>query len=65
MSEDPDDEYNFEHWGAHIREDFRASPAAGTEAPDFTVTRLDNGDQAQMSDFWAERDVLMEFGSRT
>ena len=46
-------------------ETFPTSFQAGAEAPDFTATLLDTGEQVKLSDYWRERDVLIEFGSYT
>ena len=38
---------------------------AGTAAPDASAILLDTGQSVQLSDYWRERDVLIEFGSYT
>jgi hypothetical protein len=35
------------------------------KAPDASAILLDTGQPAQLSDYWRERDVLIEFGSFT
>ena len=37
----------------------------GTEAPDFEATRLDDGKKVKLSDFTAQSNVVLEFGSLT
>jgi len=44
---------------------FRIILQVGSPAPDFTTTSLDTGQPVQLSDYWQERDVLIEFGSLT
>ena len=44
---------------------FRSVLPVGSGAPDFTATLLDTGHPVHLSDYWNERDVLIEFGSLT
>jgi len=44
---------------------FPSGPRVGSLAPDFTAILLETGQQARLSDYWRERDVLVEFGSVT
>ena len=44
---------------------FRTSLQVGSAAPDFTTTLLETGQPVRMSDYWQERDVLVEFGALT
>ena len=46
-------------------ETFPTSLYAGTTAPDARAILLDSGQAVQLSDYWRERDVLIEFGSYT
>lgn len=45
--------------------DFRTVLPVGTAAPDVTLTLLDTDQPVRLSDYWRERDVLIEFGSLT
>lgn len=38
---------------------------AGTVAPDCAAVLLESGQEVRLSDYWRERDVLIEFGSYT
>ena len=44
---------------------FRTSLQVGSRAPDFTATLLETGQKVRLSDYWQERDLLIEFGSLT
>ncbi len=44
---------------------FPSGPRVGSLAPDFTAILLETGQQVRLSDYWRERDVLVEFGSYT
>ena len=44
---------------------FPSGPRVGSPAPDFTAILLETGQQARLSDYWRERDVVVEFGSFT
>lgn len=45
--------------------DFRAILPVGSMAPDTTLTLLDTEQPVRLSEYWRERDVLIEFGSLT
>jgi len=67
MTEHPNLEpYNYttfeakEDWDA-----FRTILQVGSRAPDFTAILLETGQPIRLSDYWRERDVLIEFGSLT
>ena len=65
--------YNYEYFDRHVAagaddEDeaaFRASFAAGEQAADFALVRLDDGAQVKLSDLWRSKPLVMEFGSFT
>jgi len=44
---------------------FPSGPRVGSPAPDFSAVLLETGQQVRLSDYWRERDVLVEFGSYT
>ena len=44
---------------------FPAGAHVGSLAPDFTAILLDTGQPVRLSDYWRERDVVIEFGSFT
>lgn len=44
---------------------FRTGLAVGSSAPNFTATFLDTRLPVQLSEYWSQRDVLLEFGSLT
>ena len=44
---------------------FRTILQVGSPAPDFTATLLETGQPVHLSDYWQERDLLIEFGSFT
>lgn len=44
---------------------FRTALPVGSIAPDITATLLDTGEPVQLSSFWRERDLVIEFGSLT
>ena len=46
-------------------ENFPLGPRVGSTAPDFPAVLLDTGQVVRLSDYWRERDVLVEFGSFT
>lgn len=59
------DEY-VEHGGE--RQEFAAFAGhlhVGDPAPDFEVTRLDDGQRLRIAELWRRQDVVMEFGSFT
>ena len=48
--------------------DFDSFPSGahvGSLAPDFTAILLDTGQPVRLSDYWRDRDVVIEFGSFT
>ena len=45
--------------------DFRDHMNVGDKAPDFSATLLDTGELVQLSDYWKDQDLLIEFGSLT
>jgi len=65
--------YNYEHFDAHVEvgDDERALGAfanmlhAGERAPDGLVTALEGGARLRLAELWAERGVVLEFGSFT
>ena len=44
---------------------FRTALPVGSPAPDVDVTLADDGAAARLSDFWRDRDLVVEFGSLT
>lgn len=46
-------------------ESFPAKVPVGSVAPDISAVLLETGQTVQLSDYWRERDVLVEFGSYT
>lgn len=46
-------------------ERFQMEPHVGLLAPDFPAILLETGQSVRLSDYWRERDVLVEFGSFT
>ena len=46
-------------------ESFPLGPRIGSLAPDFPAVLLETGEVVRLSDYWRERDVLVEFGSFT
>ena len=44
---------------------FRTALPVGSKAPDFAVTVAATGEQALLSDYWRDRDLVIEFGSLT
>lgn len=44
---------------------FRTILPVGSAAPDVAVTVAATGEQAQLSDFWQDTDLVIEFGSLT
>ncbi len=58
--------YNYaEFVGGENFLDFRTVLPVGSKAPDFDATLLETGGPVRLSDYWRERDVLIEFGSLT
>lgn len=65
-------EYNYADFAEHTRHGgmdrfsrFAERLHAGSPAPDFAVTRLDDGVELQVSGLWRRSPVVMEFGSFT
>ncbi len=44
---------------------FRTALPVGSKAPDVPVVVAATGESAQLSDYWRDRDLLIEFGSLT
>jgi hypothetical protein len=44
---------------------FRTLLQVGSRAPDFAAILLETGKTVKLSDYWRERDVVIEFGSHT
>ena len=44
---------------------FRTKLPVGSAAPDIAATLLESGQPVQLSDYWRNGDVGVEFGSRT
>ncbi len=44
---------------------FRTTLPVGSAAPDVAALRASDGQPVNLSDYWADRDVLVEFGSLT
>lgn len=67
------DSYNYERFDEYVEsgrelEEFSAFPNhlhAGQPAPAFTAVRLADEAQVDLSEVWAERTVVLEFGSFT
>ena len=61
--------YNYPHFLAGPDEaeweDFRTRLRVGERAPDFEIQRLDDGERVRLSDYTAEKTVVLEFGSFT
>jgi hypothetical protein len=65
--------YNYEYFDQHVavgadgqdEAAFRASFRAGEMAEDFTLVRLDDGAQVNLSGLWRSKPLVMEFGSFT
>ncbi len=65
--------YNYARFDEYVRDGreevefgaFADGLHAGQPAPDFTVTRLDDGTAHQIADLWRRKDLVMEFGSFT
>ena len=67
MSDRPEAEpYNYEEFvGSEDFLAFRTALPVGSPAPDFSATLLATGETVRLSDFWRQRDALIEFGSLT
>ncbi len=61
--------YNYPHFLAGPDEarwtEFQRQMHVGSIAPDFEVVRLDDGATVRLSEYTAERTVVLEFGSYT
>lgn len=65
--------YNYARFDAHVESgddltEFATFPGhlhAGDPAPDASLTRLNDGRGVRLSDLWAERNLVVEFGSFT
>ena len=65
--------YNYKHFDEYVADGSEARESAafhdhlhvGGPAPDATVTRLADGGRERLSDRWARRTVVLEFGSFT
>jgi len=62
--------YNYEGYDPGEREEedfarFQGILSVGQEAPDFEVTRLEDGEKIRLSDLTAQSHVVLEFGSFT
>ncbi len=44
---------------------FRTILPVGSQAPDFPATLATTGREVRLSDYWQDRDLLVEFGSLT
>lgn len=67
------DSYNYERFDEYVESgqesvEFAAFPShlhAGDHAPDFMAVRLDDGQMVHLSDVWARKNIVLEFGSFT
>lgn len=67
------DAYNYRRFDQYVesgreREEFSAFADhlhAGQRAPDFTALRLDDEQPVRLSDVWARKNIVLEFGSFT
>ena len=62
--------YNYEGYlpGEEEKKDFsrfQKTLKAGTQAPDFEATRLEDGKKVKLSDLTAQSNVVLEFGILT
>ena len=61
--------YNYANFGpvssASDFAKFREHMKVGDKAPDFPATLLDTGETVQLSSYWEDQDLLVEFGSLT
>ena len=65
--------YNYERFDEYVRSgselgEFAAFPDllhAGGAAPDAILTALDDGSEVRLSELWATRNLVLEFGSYT
>jgi len=59
-------EYNYSVFvGSDDFIDFRTIVPVGTSAPDFRATVLETNETVRLSEYWKNKDVLIEFGSLT
>jgi hypothetical protein len=69
----PSTGYNYERFDAYVESgaeivEFAAFPGhlhAGDPAPDASLTALKDGTAVRLSDLWADRNLVLEFGSFT
>ena len=60
------EEYNYSVFeGKEDFTGFRTLLQVGSVAPDFPAALLGTGNPDQLSDYWREQDVVIEFGSHT
>ena len=60
------EEYNYSVFeGKEDFAGFRTLLQVGSPAPDFPATLLETGETVNLSDYWREQDVVIEFGSHT
>ncbi len=60
------EQYNYREFvGSDNFLSFRTALPVGSRAPDFTATLLATGEPVRFSDYWRDRDLLLEFGSLT
>lgn len=67
------DSYNYDRFDEYVatgvdQVEFAAFPNhlhAGDPAPDASLTRLDDGGEVHLSEMWAARNLVIEFGSYT
>ncbi len=67
MTEQHDiEEYNYSVFeGKEDFAGFRTLLQVGSMAPEFPATLLQTGEPVQLSDYWRQQDVVIEFGSHT
>ncbi len=67
MTEQHDiEEYNYSVFeGKEDFAGFRTLLQVGSMAPDVPATLLQTGEPVQLSDYWQQQDVVIEFGSHT
>lgn len=66
------DRYNYADFAQHVAggglevfERFAERLHAGSRAPAFPLTRLDDGATVEMSELWGRKPAVLEFGSFT
>ncbi len=61
------EQYNYASFGSGGSDflAFRTKLQVGASAPDFTATSLETGQPVQLSEFWRDGDLIIEFGSLT